>query len=155
MNMRRGRRCPCPTVRGHDASTTMAGRPTAIEAQGWVERLVRRGSASEGGSDTHRPFAHGMDGFRFRSAHPCAARKTSLPSLRRLALPKSASRNRLSCERATARNFTADAKKVPEKPASAHGNYATGNRLIFAPAIVPILSGAIGSGRHLRFSASI
>ena len=32
-NMRRGRRCPCPTVRGHDASTTMAGRPTAIEAR--------------------------------------------------------------------------------------------------------------------------
>ena len=38
MNMRRGRRCPCPTVRGHDASTTMAGRPTAIKARtynGW------------------------------------------------------------------------------------------------------------------------
>ena len=37
-NMRRGRRCPCPTVRGHDASTTMAGRPTAIKARtynGW------------------------------------------------------------------------------------------------------------------------
>ena len=33
MNMRRGRRCPCPTVRGRDASTTMAGRPTAIEAR--------------------------------------------------------------------------------------------------------------------------
>ena len=32
-NMRRGRRCPCPTVRGHDASTTMAGRPTAIEVR--------------------------------------------------------------------------------------------------------------------------
>ena len=32
-NMRRGRRCPCPTVRGRDASTTMAGRPTAIEAR--------------------------------------------------------------------------------------------------------------------------
>jgi hypothetical protein len=31
--MRRGRHCPCPTVRGHDASTTMAGRPTAIEAR--------------------------------------------------------------------------------------------------------------------------
>ena len=31
-NMRRGRRCPCPTVRGHDASTTMAGRRTAIKA---------------------------------------------------------------------------------------------------------------------------
>ena len=37
-NMRRGRRCPCPTVRGHDASTTMAGQPTAIKARtynGW------------------------------------------------------------------------------------------------------------------------
>lgn len=30
-----------------------------------MERLVRRGSASEGGNDTHRPFAHKMDGFRF------------------------------------------------------------------------------------------
>jgi len=37
---------------------------------GWVERLVRRSSASEGGSDTHRPSAHGIDGFRFRSTHP-------------------------------------------------------------------------------------
>ena len=33
-NMRRGRRCPCPTVRGRDATTAMAGGPTAIEAAG-------------------------------------------------------------------------------------------------------------------------
>ena len=31
-NMRRGRRCPCPIVRGRDATTAMAGRHTAIKA---------------------------------------------------------------------------------------------------------------------------
>ena len=55
-NMRRGRRCPCPTVRGHDASTTMAGRPTAIKAR-------RMGGARR----YHRPATHGIDGLRCRS----------------------------------------------------------------------------------------
>ena len=40
MNMRRGRRCPCPTVRGRDATTAMAGRPTAIKTAG-LARVVR------------------------------------------------------------------------------------------------------------------
>jgi len=31
-NMRRGRRCPCPTVRERDATTAMAGGPPAIKA---------------------------------------------------------------------------------------------------------------------------
>ena len=44
MNMRRGRRCPCPTVhaRGHDATTATAGGPIAIEAAGVARVCCRR-----------------------------------------------------------------------------------------------------------------
>ena len=37
-NTRRGRPCPCPTVRARDATTAMAGGSPAIKHAGWVER---------------------------------------------------------------------------------------------------------------------
>jgi hypothetical protein len=47
MNMRRGRRCPCPTARerGHDATTAMAGGRTAIEARVTVTARMMGGAA--------------------------------------------------------------------------------------------------------------
>ena len=54
-----------------------------LKHAGWVERLVRRSSASEGGSDTHRPCAHGIDGSRFRSTHPTRCHRSSASRVKR------------------------------------------------------------------------
>ena len=83
-NMRRGRLCPCPTVRGRDATTAMAGGPTAIKAagtcagsiflanrgRGLVDSVLARSfwvSPWDGVSEAIpiTPPAHAIDGFRF------------------------------------------------------------------------------------------
>jgi len=72
MNMRRGRRCPCPTAcgRGHDATTAMAGGRTAIEAcrMGWSD-LSADAPRAKAEAISIAP-AHAVDGFRFRATHP-------------------------------------------------------------------------------------